>query len=345
MVTIRVVALLLLLATPLRAQSGSASGMMSAAVRAYRDLDFDAAAGLLRRVLTPPLANGIDITQRARALTYLAAAEHYRGRQDSAIAVFQRLVALAPGQRPDTLIFPPEITQLYDAVQTTVPLPRPIAVAAPDTLPRFQAPLPAPPPPPPAPPSPPAVLQVPLAAPPADVIQDNAPAIAATAAGQVLSARGVTALGFFGSARFHRLELDVRYAEGQRQALVEGAVALRFLATSWLSVQLGPHARRFDTPFGAERWLTWRLGGRGDLGVAGTGVSGHALLWRALGVDVNVPPGSGSASGGEVGVTLDLGSRPFWFALAYGIDQAQVRNTGPRETVKTLTLTVGLRRR
>jgi len=110
-------------------------------------------------------------------------------------------------------------------------------------------------------------------------------------------------------------------------------------------VQLGPHARRFDTPFGAERWLTWRLGGRGDLGVAGTGVSAHALLWRALGVDVNVPPGSGSASGGEVGVTLDLGPRPFWFALAYGIDQAQVRNMGPRETVKTVTLTVGLRRR
>jgi len=65
-----------------------------------------------------------------------------------------------------------------------------------------------------------------------------------------------------------------------------------------------------------------------------------------------VPPGSGSARGGEVGVTVDLGPRgggggggPLWFALAYGIDQAQVRDAARRETVETLTLTAGLRRR
>src|SRR6266705_307628 len=118
---IRVVALLLLLATPLRAQNGSASEVMTEAVRAYRDLDFDAAARLLRRVLTPPLANALDSTGRARALTYLGAAEHYRGRQDAAIAVFQRLVRLAPSQRPDTLIFPPEITQLSDEARSSIP--------------------------------------------------------------------------------------------------------------------------------------------------------------------------------------------------------------------------------
>ena len=87
------------------------------------------------------------------------------------------------------------------------------------------------------------------------------------------------------------------------------------------------------------------MGGRGDFGVAGTGVRGHALLWRALGLDVNVPPGTGSAHGGEVGVTVDLESRPFWFGLAYGIDQAQVNGVAGHETVKTLTLTAGLRRR
>ena len=49
---------------------------------------------------------------------------------------------------------------------------------------------------------------------------------------------------------------------------------------------------------------------------------------------------------------MDLGPRgggggggPLWFALAYGIDQAQVRDAARRETVETLTLTAGLRRR
>ena len=338
--TVRVVALVLLLAAPLRAQNSGAREVLSGAVRAYRDLEFDAAARMLRRVLTPPLASALDITERARALTYLAAAEHYRGRQDAAIAVFQQLVVLAPSQRPDTLIFPPEVTRLYDEVRSSVPLP--IAVKAPDTLPRFQ------PPPPPPPPPPAAVVQVPPPAPAPHVVasQGNELKVTATAAGQVLSVRGVTALGFFGSARFRRLELNVRYAEGQNRALVEGAVAVRFLATPWLSMQVGPHARRFDTPLGAERWVTWRLGGRADVAIAGPGpsVRGHAMLWRALGLQVNVPPGSGSASGGEVGVTIDVGPRPLWFGLAYGIDQAQVRDATRRETVETLTFTAGLRR-
>jgi hypothetical protein len=114
---IRVVVLALLLATPLRAQTGSASDVMSGAVRAYRDLDFDAAATMLRRVLAAPLASQLDDSVRARALTYLGAAEHYRARPDSALAVFRRLVVLAPRHRPDTLVFPPEITRLYDAVR------------------------------------------------------------------------------------------------------------------------------------------------------------------------------------------------------------------------------------
>jgi len=331
--SVRVVALALLLATPLRAQNDSASQVMNGAVRAYRDLEFDAAARMLRRVLTPPLAIGLDDAERARALTYLGAAEHYRGRQDSAIAVFRRLIALAPRHRPDTLIFPPEVTRLYDAVRSSAGVPPRIAVKAPDILPRFR------------PPPPPTALEVPRAATPLEASRDKNRQVTATAAGQVLNVRGVTALGFFGSAQFRRLELDVRYAEGQNRALVEGAVALRFLATPWLSMQVGPHARRFDTPLGAERWVTWRLGGRADVAIAGPSVRGHAMLWRALGLQVNVPPGSGSASGGEVGVTIDLASRPVWLGLAYGIDRAQVRDAAWRETVETLTFTAGLRRR
>ena len=178
--------------------------------------------------------------------------------------------------------------------------------------------------------------------------------VRARSEGSSLSQVSGTTVGFAGSVRFRRFELGVRYAEGKLQPadgvspsrdIVEGALALRFVGTPWLSVEMGPRVRHYATPSGAERWVTWRLGGRVETALVGTSVRGYAMLWRGLGLDVNVPPGTGSAHGGEVGVTVDLESRPFWFGLAYGIDQAQVNGVAGHETVKTLTLTAGLRRR
>ncbi len=348
------VALFLFLAAPLGAQGKSASNTMAQAVRAYQDLEFDAAARLLRRVLAPPLAAELKDAERARALIYLGAAEHYRGRPDSAIAVFRRLVALAPDQRPDTLIFPPEITRLYDGVRgatTVVAVAPPPRQATVDTQSHPSPPPPAPPPgPPPAPPPPPP------AAPTAPRSRERVAnggtvptRVTATVAGLVTNVRtgsgASMAAGFVGNAWLRRVGLQVRYAEGSN-GLVEGALALRVLATPWLSLQVGPHARRFDTALGeSERWVTWRLGARGDVALAGSGVRGYAMLWRALALDVNLPSGSGSAHGGELGVRTDALLRPLWFALAYGIDQAMVRDANRHETVKTLTLTVGVNRR
>src|SRR5438552_17275237 len=111
---VRVVVLALLLAAPtLAAQHGSASEVMTSAVRAYRDLDFTAAARLLRRVLTPPLASELDDSTRARALTYLGAAEHYRARPASALPVVRRPGVLRPRPPPHPLLFPPGITGLF----------------------------------------------------------------------------------------------------------------------------------------------------------------------------------------------------------------------------------------
>jgi hypothetical protein len=330
------VALLLLLAAPLRAQGDSASRVMTKAVRAYQDLDFDGAARLLRRVLAPPLAAQLTDAERARALIYLGAAEHYRGRPDSAIAVFRRLVALALDQRPDTLTFPPEITRLYDGVRsaaTVVAVAPPPLQAATDTLSHRPPPPPPPPRPPPPAAEPPKRVAAPFTANVAGLVSNVRPGSGAS-----------TAAGFAGSVRLRRLELQVRYAEGSND-LVEGALSLGWLATPWLSMQLGPHARRYDTPLGAERWVTWRLGARGDVALASSGVHGYALLWRALALDVNLPAGSGSAHGGEIGVRTDALLRPLWLAMAYGIDQAVVRDANRRETVKTLTLTVGVNRR
>jgi len=100
-----------------------------------------------------------------------------------------------------------------------------------------------------------------------------------------------------------------------------------------------------STQVDAVREVDLRIEAGEFVAIAGPSVRGHAMLWRALGLQVNVPPGSGSASGGEVGVTIDLASRPVWLGLAYGIDRAQVRDAAWRETVETLTFTAGLRRR
>jgi hypothetical protein len=85
-------------------------------IRAYRRLDFDVAAGLLRRGLVR-LPGDVSAAQRATALVYLGAADLFRGRRDSAAAVFRRLVLLDPRYRPDALIFPPEVTSAFDAVR------------------------------------------------------------------------------------------------------------------------------------------------------------------------------------------------------------------------------------
>jgi len=340
----RLAVLALLLAAPLQAQTGGASDVMARAISAYQDLEFDEAANLLRRVLAPPFANELADSTRARALTYLGAAEHYRGNADSATAAFRRLVALAPHQAPDTLIFPPEVTRLYERVRSsmTAVAVQPTSPAGRDTVLRTT-------PPPPPPPTVAAPKVKSTARPPARPKPgESATSVTATVAGLIANVRtgGIasTAAGFEGSVQLRRFALAVRYAEGG-SGLVQGSVALGFMPTPWFTLQAGPHALRYNAQFGAERWVTWRLGGRGDFALGSTGVRGHAVLWHALGLDVNVPPGSGNANGGEVGVTLDLGPRPVWFALAYGIDQAQVTGASWRRNVNTLTLTAGLRRR
>lgn len=91
--------------------------LIARAARAYQNLEFDVAAGFLRRALAPPAGDSLPWAERARALTYLAATERFRNRADSALAVFRRLVLLDPRYRPDPLIFPPEVTALFEEVR------------------------------------------------------------------------------------------------------------------------------------------------------------------------------------------------------------------------------------
>ena len=100
-------------------------------IRAYQNLDFEQAAALLRRDLARATGATSSVSERAQGLVYLGAADLFRGRRDSAVAVFRRLVQLDPRYRPDRLVFPPEVTSVFDNVR--VESRAVVLVAPPDT--------------------------------------------------------------------------------------------------------------------------------------------------------------------------------------------------------------------
>ena len=90
-------------------------GLVERGVRAYQDVEFAAAATLLRRAL----AGGLSDSGRIQALDYLGAAEVFAGPQgrDSARAAFRRLALFDPRHRPDPLVFPPQVLAVYEEVR------------------------------------------------------------------------------------------------------------------------------------------------------------------------------------------------------------------------------------
>ena len=102
-------------AGPARAQS--ARDLVAQGVRAYRGLEYDAAAALLRRSLAADAAGKLSTAERAQALTYLGATELFRSQRDSAVAAFQDILQLDPRYQPDELIFPPDVTNLFREVR------------------------------------------------------------------------------------------------------------------------------------------------------------------------------------------------------------------------------------
>lgn len=109
------IAVTAILPSPLAAQS--AGDLLGRGVAAYQKLEYDAAVALLRESLMRSSPVALPDSQRARALSYLAATELFQGRRDSAAAAFQTLVRLDPRYRPDELIFPPQVTNLFEEVR------------------------------------------------------------------------------------------------------------------------------------------------------------------------------------------------------------------------------------
>ena len=86
-------------------------------IRAYQNLDYDSAAAALRAALAGSGRAALNDSGRMSALVYLGATELFRDRRDSATAVFRRLLLVDPRYRPDQLVFPPEVSSLFQDVR------------------------------------------------------------------------------------------------------------------------------------------------------------------------------------------------------------------------------------
>src|SRR5467141_2470109 len=108
-------------AVPARVAGQTAGAVLTQGVRAYDDLEFEQAAGLLRRALAVQGKDALSAADVSRALSYLAATELLRDRRDSARAIARRLVVQNPRFRPDELVFPPQLLLLYEVVRRATP--------------------------------------------------------------------------------------------------------------------------------------------------------------------------------------------------------------------------------
>jgi len=124
-----ILALLALAGAPPRAaRAQSPAELLARGLSAYQDVDYDSAAAVLRAALAQPGPPALSAADRVRALAYLGATELFRERRDSAAAAFGRLLLADPRYRPDQLVFPPEVSSLFQEVRLTT---RAVAVSAP----------------------------------------------------------------------------------------------------------------------------------------------------------------------------------------------------------------------
>jgi hypothetical protein len=112
---------IVLLVLPASVRGQSARDAVAQGTQAYDDLEFEQAAGLLRRALAAQGSSALSREDAARALIYLTATELLRDRKDSARAIARRLVITNPRYRPDELVFPPQLLLLYDVVRRVTP--------------------------------------------------------------------------------------------------------------------------------------------------------------------------------------------------------------------------------
>lgn len=105
--------------TPQQLAAQAGPQLVDQGVAAYESLELDAAIELLNRALALRGRGALAEPDRARALTYLGAAELLRNNRTTAVTAFRDLVILAPRVSPDPRRFPATVQRVYDEVRET----------------------------------------------------------------------------------------------------------------------------------------------------------------------------------------------------------------------------------
>jgi hypothetical protein len=98
----------------------SASAALDSGVVLYEEVAYDMSARLLRYALAGSATDSLNARQRATAFTYLGASEWFLRHRDSATAAFRALLAHAPYQRIDSLVFPTTVTTFFDGIRKSL---------------------------------------------------------------------------------------------------------------------------------------------------------------------------------------------------------------------------------
>ena len=116
-------------AVPQPAPAQDPGDLVQQGIRAYRDLEYGTATGLLLRALTAAADGGITDADRIRALSHLGAIEALEGSLESSAVFFRRLILFDPRYRMERLVFPPEVTDVFELVRSRTHV---VAVEIPD---------------------------------------------------------------------------------------------------------------------------------------------------------------------------------------------------------------------
>ncbi len=107
-----------------RGQAQTPEEFVERGLAAFTQLDFNAAAGLLRLAFAAGAADILDPDEHAEALTTLGAAEVFRGNPNRGRDAFRQLVLAFPFYEVDELVFPPEVTSSFSRVKQSTPVVR-----------------------------------------------------------------------------------------------------------------------------------------------------------------------------------------------------------------------------
>ena len=110
-----------------RVHAQTPSELIERGLAVYRQLDFDAAAGLIRSGFAAGAADVLTPDKHVEALTTLGAAEVFRGNPSLARNAFRDLVIAFPFHEIDALTFPPEVTSLFSRIKQATPVARLVA--------------------------------------------------------------------------------------------------------------------------------------------------------------------------------------------------------------------------